>query len=287
MVMMEDKRYPLVSIVSACYNGERYIRDFLDSVLSQSYRNIELICIDDGSTDFTVKILYSYQERFEKRGIQFLIKQQTNQGQAAATNAGLKLIHGKYLCWVDCDDYLSKDSIEKRVAYMEKYPDVGVVTSDFYLRYEDEKDEGTETRAGLYGTLNWQSNQFYLALTGESIIENLAQMIRVEDFRKINPDLEISVCREGQNYQIMLPMLYYYKRGFIDEPLATYRIHGDSHYHKARSHTELIRRFEILLEMLQEILESLNLTQEQILHYIKISTFYMEKKRFLEYGRNL
>lgn len=271
---------PLVSIVTACYNEELYIADLLESVLGQTYSSIEMICVDDGSTDNTAEIVKVYTEKFEDKGYRLKYLYQDNAGQAAATNRGLKLIRGKYLCWIDADDWLVSSSIEKRVIYLETHRDVSVVTSDFYLSYQNGRR--LEEKAVRYGNLNYQSNQFYLTLTGESIIENLAQMLRVDDFRKINPAMEISDCREGQNYQILLPMLYYYKRGYINEKLGYYRIHEDSHCHRTRTYTEQLRRFNALLDMEREVLSTLGIPDSELDLYIKESTFYMEKRRYLE-----
>lgn len=271
---------PLVSIVTACYNEELYIAELLESVLGQTYSSIEMICVDDGSTDNTAEIVKVYTEKFEDKGYRLKYLYQDNAGQAAATNRGLKLIRGKYLCWIDADDWLVSSSIEKRVIYLETHRDVSVVTSDFYLSYQNGRR--LEEKAVRYGNLNYQSNQFYLTLTGESIIENLAQMLRVDDFRKINPAMEISDCREGQNYQILLPMLYYYKRGYINEKLGYYRIHEDSHCHRTRTYTEQLRRFNALLDMEREVLSTLGIPDSELDLYIKESTFYMEKRRYLE-----
>lgn len=271
---------PLVSIVTACYNEELYIADLLESVLGQTYSSIEMICVDDGSTDNTAEIVKVYTGKFEDKGYRLKYLYQDNAGQAAATNRGLKLIRGKYLCWIDADDWLVSSSIEKRVIYLETHRDISVVTSDFYLSYQNGRR--LEEKAVRYGNLNYQSNQFYLTLTGESIIENLAQMLRVDDFRKINPAMEISDCREGQNYQILLPMLYYYKRGYINEKLGYYRIHEDSHCHRTRTYTEQMRRFDALLDMEREVLSTLGIPDSELDLYIKESTFYMEKRRYLE-----
>lgn len=270
-----------VSVICAFYNEEKYIKELLDSIFEQTYESIELICIDDGSTDNSAEIVKKYILPFEERGYELKYIYQANQGQAAATNNALKVITGKYLCWIDGDDYWYPDAIERKVVFLEENPEFGIVTSDFHMLYENENRQ-MERKADIYGRLNYQTNQFELAISGESIIENLAQMIRVDFLRKINPDMNISLCREGQNYQLLLPMLYYYKRGYVDVPLGCYRIHTDSHCHQERSIDEKLERFDALLEMLRETLHSIGLGEEEILHLVKRSTFYMEKGRFME-----
>ena len=80
---------PLVSIISPCYNGEKYLSCFLESVLSQSYDNIELIMVDDGSTDRTKEIICSFEDKFRNRNLSLCYIYQENRGQAAAINRGL------------------------------------------------------------------------------------------------------------------------------------------------------------------------------------------------------
>ncbi len=281
---IDCKKRPLVSVITACYNEEKYIGQLLDSVLAQTYPCIEMICVDDGSTDETARIIQSYISRFQEGGKILQYHYQENRGQAAATNYGLKLVTGEYLCWIDGDDRMSEVCVEKKVEFLETHREFGIVTSDFYMWYEN-RIPTLERRAKIYGKINLQKHQFYPALIGECIIENLAHMIRMENLKEVNPKLEIAECREGQNYQLLLPVLYHCKRGFIDEPLAYYRIHDDSHCHRKRTQEEQKERYDTLLLMLEEILLGLKIPEEEVLRYIKMSTFYKEKERFLEYGR--
>lgn len=264
---------PLVSIITACYNEEKYIEEMLLSILNQTYCNIEMICVDDGSEDNTADIIKSYIDIFEKNNRRLYYFYQKNQGQAVATNNALKIIHGKYLAWIDGDDYLFPGAIEKKVEFLENNDEYGMVTSDFYLLFQD-KAAPMERKSLKYGDLNFQTNQFYLTLAGLSIIENLAHMIRVDYFRKINPSMEIPICREGQNFQIVLPMQYRYKRGYIDEPLGCYRIHDDSHFHKKRTFDEWVNRNNSLLNMVKEVFDLLEINQNEQERLLRISSFY-------------
>ncbi len=112
---MPINEYPLVSIISPCWNGEKYIARMLESIMKQTYKNIELICINDGSTDKTEEIIHSYERKFSNHGMTLKCYTQENQGQAAALNYGLKMIQGEFLSWIDCDDFLAPDSVEKKL----------------------------------------------------------------------------------------------------------------------------------------------------------------------------
>ncbi|MBD8016991.1 glycosyltransferase family 2 protein [Kaistella pullorum] len=98
-----------ISIIIPCYNAEPYIEQCLDSILCQTYIALEIICIDDGSTDSTLQIL---KENAEKDSRLQLITQK-NAGIAAARNAGLKIASGNYIAFVDADDWLETDTFEK------------------------------------------------------------------------------------------------------------------------------------------------------------------------------
>ena len=241
-----------VSIISPCYNGEQYIARMLESIMNQTYEEVELICVDDGSEDRTADIIFDYVPRFKLSGKQLIYIRQENQGQAAAVNNGLKHIKGEYLSWIDCDDFLTLDSVEKKVKALQANPQCKIVTSNLYVVKENDIDNIIEVKGTSYGALNYQPKQFFLTLTGMSLMECHCHLLLVDAFRAINPTLEISRCRAGQNYQILLPMYYYYNRCYVDEPLAFYVIREDSHYHSKRTLPEELERLEELLRMLEE-----------------------------------
>ena len=109
---------PKVSIISPCYNGEKFITRFLQSLLTQTYDNIEAIIINDGSSDSTEDIALSFEEKFKNRGFGFKYIYQNNAGQSAAINKGLEIFSGDYLTWLDSDDYLPPYAIEKKVNFL-------------------------------------------------------------------------------------------------------------------------------------------------------------------------
>lgn len=102
---------PLISIIVPVYNTGEYLSRCLDSILNQTYKNIEVIIIDDGSTDDSLKIIREYAKR--NSAIKYFT--QNNSGQATARNKGIKYADGEYIMFVDSDDYVSNDFCE--VAY--------------------------------------------------------------------------------------------------------------------------------------------------------------------------
>lgn len=100
----------LISIIVPVYNAQEYLEKCLDSLIDQSYKNIEVICINDGSRDQSESILLKYQEKHPSI---FVVKTIENAGQANARNLGLELAKGTYICFVDSDDYIDKKILEK------------------------------------------------------------------------------------------------------------------------------------------------------------------------------
>ncbi len=101
----------MVSVIVPVYNAERYLKFTLDSILNQTYRDFELICIDDGSTDESLNILKQYEQK-DSRVRLFFSEDGTNYGVSHARNVGLNHAQGEYILFFDCDDLMEKDQIE-------------------------------------------------------------------------------------------------------------------------------------------------------------------------------
>ena len=107
---------PLVSILIPAYNAQEWVADTLRSALAQTWRRKEIIVVDDGSTDHTLDVL----RRFERRqGVRIVA--QKNQGAAAARNTAFSLSHGDYIQWLDADDLLGPDKIERQMTAPERF----------------------------------------------------------------------------------------------------------------------------------------------------------------------
>lgn len=104
---------PLVSIIMPVYNSEQFLARSIHSVINQTYENIELICIDDGSVDLSLNILNKIKREFPKKRIKVI--SQKNLGPAAARNKGLDKAKGKYVAFLDSDDFIELDTYAKLV----------------------------------------------------------------------------------------------------------------------------------------------------------------------------
>ena len=138
---------PLVSIVIPVYNVEKYLKQCLDSIINQTLKNIEIICVDDGSTDNSLNILKEYANKDTR----FIILQQENLHAGIARNAGLKIAKGKYIIFLDSDDFFELDMLEKMYNKIIQ-DDSDMVACGFY-KY-DNNTKKTKNRAILDTFIN-------------------------------------------------------------------------------------------------------------------------------------
>ncbi len=123
---------PLVSIIIPFYNAERYLSATLQSAIDQTWNNKEIIVVDDGSTDRSIELITNFKSDKVK------LYQQQNKGAAAARNLGLSHAKGEYVQFLDADDLLSKDKIEKQVLALQNHPDQVAVCST--VHFKDDED---------------------------------------------------------------------------------------------------------------------------------------------------
>lgn len=115
----------MISVIIPLYNVEAYLPACLDSVLSQTYADLEIILINDGSTDSSPAICREYAARDGR----IRVIHQENQGMSAARNAGIEIVRGEFITFVDSDDYLLEDAIETMVSLQKRYDaDISIVS---------------------------------------------------------------------------------------------------------------------------------------------------------------
>ena len=111
---------PLVSVVIPCYNHEEFVQDSIKSIINQSYQNIELIIIDDGSKDFSVEKIEEMVTLCEKRFTRFEFRSRPNKGLSATLNEALEWCRGEYFSVHDSDDVLLKNKIKIQIDFLNK-----------------------------------------------------------------------------------------------------------------------------------------------------------------------
>jgi glycosyltransferase involved in cell wall biosynthesis len=128
---------PLVSVLIPAYNCAQYISQSIDSVLAQGVDNLEIIVADDGSTDDTVKLFTPPQPYGEGSGVRYFYK--SHSGISATRNFCLEKAQGKYVAWVDADDFWLKGKLQAQLDYITRTPDCRIVFTRYRNWLEDEK----------------------------------------------------------------------------------------------------------------------------------------------------
>lgn len=143
--MEQSMSKPLVSVVMAAYNAAQYIGPAIESVLSQTYENIELIVVDDGSTDQTLVEIENY--KFDSR---LRIINQNNSGQTVAKNRGIEASQGSYIAFCDADDLWHNEKLRIQLRKFSEDELIAVVYSDTFLIDELGKNLGSEDKVPFY-----------------------------------------------------------------------------------------------------------------------------------------
>lgn len=158
--------YPKVSVVIPVYNGTNFMREAVDSALNQSYKNIEIIVINDGSTDETEQIALSYGDK-----IRYFRKE--NGGQSSALNFGIAQMTGDYFSWLSHDDVYLPDKIEKQIDFLRYSPDKkAILYSDF-----ESIDKDSRIISKHQIPVSMTNNIRYQFLTAKSIIHGCSTLI--------------------------------------------------------------------------------------------------------------
>lgn len=258
----------LISLIVPCYNVSATIEKYFDSVLSQTYRNIEIIAVDDGSKDRTGEIIDSYTDRFAANGMKLIHVTQANQGLGGAINTGLKYVTGDFLCWSDPDDFYYPEAMEMRLNALLDHPEYAVVTSDADVYTFPDLSAPTGREASRLRH-NAEENQFELLLSEKSIFCAGCHMVRMSAFDKANPDREIFTARRGQNWQMLLPVYYKFKRMYIDKPLYAYVVYPSSMSSGDITEKSVLTRLSEHKEIIIETLKRIPMPEDERLSYMK------------------
>jgi len=217
---------PAVSIVIPSYNHEQYIEAAIRSVLQQTLHDLELIIIDDGSSDGSRALL----EKFNDPRVQVLF--QENHGAHATINRGLKMARGKYLAILNSDDEYMSDRLELAVAALEKDLDVGFVSS--WIEVVDGEGGALGTKRGWENMLPWPGtrpdiklkglDEFALNLLASNFISTTSNIVmRRELFEEVG---EFRNLRFAHDWDFCLRAVAAHNARIIRKPLMKYRVHG-------------------------------------------------------------
>ena len=203
----------MVSVIITCYNYGRYLAGCMESVLGQTYRDIEIIIVNDGSTDNTDEIVKKYITDPKVRYIK-----QNNSGQANAKNAGISHARGAFLAFLDADDVWEITKLEKQVPLFAD-PTVGVVYS--LTKYIDEEGRSLDlTVDGKY--LKPCAGEISQHLYFDNFIPFSSSVVRRDCLEKVG--LFDESIKMGIDWDLWLRISAAYTFAYVDEPLLYYRV---------------------------------------------------------------
>ena len=216
-----------ISVIIPIYNSSRYIKECIQSVLNQTYKNIELIIVDDMSTDNSIDIV----EQFDDDRIR-LIRLSQNVGAALARNKGIEGAVGEYICFIDSDDYWVIDKLEKQIRFIEKN-DYTFIYSDYaYLNMD-----GTTRIAHVPRSITYEQALKNTAIFTSTVMFNMNYLDK--------NDIYMPNIRRGQDTATWWKVL---KKGIeahaINEVLAFYR-RGDKRSLSSNKFRALKRTWEL------------------------------------------
>lgn len=248
---------PKVSIIIPTHNREKFIDETIQSVLDQTYKDFEIIVVDDGSTDGT-------KQKLEKFNSKIKLIEQSNLERAQARNNGVKNSNGVYIAFLDSDDLWLNNKLEKQIALLDTNKDL-VLTYGQSLRINE---QGQRTKPVKRQKEGYSGNIFEKLLL-RNLVVSATPIIRRETFEKTTGFDSKYIPYEDWEFWLRLSLLG--KFHFINEPLAYYRIHPTQSVKHAKA-----SRIEQVTTLLLE--DSFKL--KQIPNQIKMKSLGLANLRF-------
>jgi glycosyltransferase involved in cell wall biosynthesis len=250
---------PLVSIITPSFNKGPYIEETIQSIRNQTYKNIEHIVFDAGSTDETISILKKYGEH-----LQWI--SEPDKGQSDAINKGWRLAKGKIIAYLNADDTYLPDAVESAVAFFEKNPDVQMLYGDGIITDE----YGNNKRLIKHGEFKIQDLVFCRDMVFQPSV-----FLRKGVFDSIG-DVDVNL-HLAMDLDYWLRTALVYKTAYLPKPLSVAKIYQD-----AKSSALMFRYVKEYEYILEKLFKSASIPPD-ILHYKNNAYTYIYTKGGLDY----
>ncbi len=270
-----------VSMVTPVYNAERFLHRLLRSVLAQTWDHMEVILVDDGSSDRSVEAALAFQEAFRARGFRFQVVRGEHRNASAAISRGLPLVTGEFLIWPDSDDALEPDSVRRRVEFLRANPQYQCVRSMSRYLYEDGTPAPRQEAMGCPE----DDKLFFPILMSKSFVCCGCYMLRCEPFFSIYPQRRIPEYDVGQNYQMLLPFMYRHPCPTIQEDLYTVYVREDSHSHRILTRREDEKKFADYESLVGELVSISGMSDPDDLLQVERWKWKRRRVLYLRYRR--
>ncbi len=264
--MISSTGSPKVTVIIPSYNRASFIRETVESVLGQIYENIDLVVVDDGSTDGSLEILESYRDRIK------LLRHEggANKGQSASINLGMRSSEGEYIAILDSDDTWAPKKIAIQVEYLQQHPDVGLVYVNEIIIDEN----------GVEQYKIFPSNHLETSDPGAVLLDCYFRvptnaLVRRSVF-EVAGEFDESM-RSSQDHDMAIRLTEVTKIAFLNEPVSYYRKHKDS-----LSFTNTRRRWETGFRILEMAAKRYPYKRSTIRHRRAVLNFRLGQCLLLE-----
>jgi hypothetical protein len=234
LIINPVKSVPRASVVMAVYNAGQFVREAVASVLSQTYRDFELIVVDDSSSDDSLSILQSFDDKRMR-----IIRHQTNQGAASSRNDALAAARGEFVAVMDADDVCMPTRLERQVAFLDANPSVGLVGCGVY----DNIDAGNEVLHTSY--LPEDNEAIQRSLLRQWCFLHSSIMFRKTLYEAVGG--YVGAFEPAEDHDFVLRIVEHCKVHNLHERLVSYRLSPKSLSVTGHQFTNQVRSAAILL----------------------------------------
>ena len=205
---------PEITVFMAVYNGEKYLKQAIDSTLNQTFKDFELLIVDDGSTDDSFLIAKKYSDKRIR-----IVQNTNNKGLAFTRNRGIEEARGKYLATLDCDDISFKNRLATQMAFLSQNKDVAICGGK--IKYIDEQLNYTGKLFSLRGDQDFLKT----ILMFNNIFFNSSTMINTSVLRKFHFEESLA---PAEDFDLFEKIAAQYKIAFLNKWLSLYRVHNNN-----------------------------------------------------------
>ncbi len=256
-----DEDLPLVGVVIPNFNYSKYLPEAIDSVLAQTYPNIEIIVVDDGSTDNSIDILQNYDGKIR-------VIQQTNSGVSVARNRGVSESRGRFIAFLDADDSWLPRKIERQIERFSTEKDLGLVHVGV-----NETDAVGNTlkirRDGMEGAISHELLLLRSAVLGGGSGLMVPRDV-YDEVGGFDPKLSTSA-----DWELFYRIASRYPIGFVSDTLVNYRMHGTNmHGNIPRMQSELLYAFGKIFRDEDRAIQSIKRKSYGNLHQVLAGSYY-------------
>jgi len=254
-----EKNIPLVSVLMCVYNGDKYVEEAIESVLSQTYTNFEFIIINDGSTDNTALKLSLFDDVRINH-----VSNETNKGLIASLNIGLLIAQGDYIARMDADDICYRERLAKQVDFFRLNPSVGVCGSNMSIIGADNKYEFSSSHDAIK-----------VAMLDNNPMAHSSVMFNNKLFKKYNLQYD-SLYKGAEDYELWSRAITTLTFANIPQALLQYRVHSEQVTQNNKNIVSTTTQ-KVKLNMIRQF-EIYPTERQQVIHLFLFDYQYKEQR---------